>query len=134
VVEAAGGVVVRRDDGALPKLALVHRSRYDDWSLPKGKLQPGEDHETAALREVREETGLVCRLRAPVGTVRYTDRYGRPKEVRYWLMEPVGGQERPFAPNEEVDELRWVPLPEALATLSYPHDREMLSTVDLQGP
>ena len=118
-VRAAGGVVVR--DGTV---AVVHRPRYDDWSLPKGKLDAGESFEDAALREVEEEIGLRCRLGRELSAVSYTDRKGRPKVVRYWLMEPVGGE---FAPNEEVDEVRWMPYEEAARQLSYPHDRELMA-------
>src|SRR5215212_6223486 len=100
-IEAAGGVVMR-DDG---KVALVHRPEYDDWTLPKGKLDPGESFEQAALREVWEETGLRCRLVRSLPVVRYEVRAG-PKVVRYWLMaiESDPG----FQPNDEVDELRWM--------------------------
>ena len=115
-VQAAGGVVSR--DG---RVALVHRPRYDDWSLPKGKLDPGESFEDAALREVAEETGLRCRLVRELPAVEYEVR-GRPKLVRYWAMEVVG--ETPFVPNDEVDEVRWVEPAEALALLSYDRDRE----------
>jgi 8-oxo-dGTP diphosphatase len=115
-VHAAGGVVLR--DG---RVAVVHRPRYDDWSLPKGKLDPGESFEEAALREVEEETGLRCRLIRELPTVSYVVR-GRLKEVRYWAMEVE--DETPFVPNEEVDELRWVEPQEALALLSYDRDRE----------
>jgi 8-oxo-dGTP diphosphatase len=117
-VAASGGVVVR--DG---RVAIVHRPKYDDWTLPKGKLDPGEDFEQAALREVEEETGLRCRLGRELPSTRYTDAKGRRKLVRYWLMEPESGQ---FLPNEEVDELRWLEPAEALALLSYDRDRELL--------
>jgi 8-oxo-dGTP diphosphatase len=115
-VQAAGGVVLR--DG---RLAVVHRPRYDDWSLPKGKLDPGESFEDAALREVEEETGLRCRLVRELPAVEYEVR-GRPKLVRYWAMEVE--DETPFAPNDEVDEVRWLEPHEALALLSYDRDRE----------
>jgi 8-oxo-dGTP diphosphatase len=115
-VRAAGGVVLR--DG---KVAVVHRPRYDDWSLPKGKLDPGESFEDAALREVEEETGLRCRLVRELPAVEYEVR-GRPKLVRYWAMEVE--EEIPFVPGDEVDEVRWVEPPEALALLSYDRDRE----------
>ena len=115
-VRAAGGVVLR--DG---RVAVVHRPRYDDWSLPKGKLDPDESFEDAALREVEEETGLRCHLVRELPAVEYEVR-GRPKLVRYWAMEVA--QETPFVPNEEVDDLRWVEPREALALLSYDRDRE----------
>jgi 8-oxo-dGTP diphosphatase len=115
-VQAAGGVVVRGG-----QVAVVHRPRYDDWSLPKGKLDDGESFEDAALREVEEETGLRCALVRELPTIRYEVR-GRPKEVRYWAMEVVG--ETPFVPNDEVDQLRWVEPHEALALLTYDRDRE----------
>jgi 8-oxo-dGTP diphosphatase len=119
-VRAAGGVVTRDD-----KVAVVHRPRYDDWSLPKGKLDPGESFEEAALREVEEEIGLRCRLGEElVPPIEYTDRKGRWKLVRYWRMEPTGGE---FVPNEEVDEVRWMPYDEAVAQLSYPQDRELVA-------
>src|SRR5215212_1239379 len=103
-VQAAGGVVWRRGDHGL-EIAVVHRPRYDDWSLPKGKLDAGETFEQAALREVEEETGLRCRLGRELGETRYRDRKDRPKVVRYWVMEDAEGE---FEPNDEVDELRWV--------------------------
>ena len=106
------------------RAALIHRPKYDDWSLPKGKLEPGEDWEEAARREVLEETGIACRLRAELGSVRYADRHGRPKTVRYWAMEPEGPLD--FRANPEVDELRWASAAEAASLLSYPRDRDMV--------
>jgi 8-oxo-dGTP diphosphatase len=120
-VEAAGGVVMR--DG---RLALVHRPRYDDWTLPKGKLDPHESFEDAALREVFEETGLRCRLVRELPAVEYQAR-SRPKIVRYWLMEV--DDETPFVPGDEVDEVRWVEPAEALEVLTYARDREVLLAV-----
>lgn len=122
LVRAAGGVVVR-GEGDGQRIALIHRPKYDDWSLPKGKLLDGEDEVVAALREVEEETGLRCRLVDDVGAVTYADRNGRPKVVRYWTMTPEEGT---FRPGDEVDELRWVSRAEAIALLSYPHDRDLL--------
>ncbi len=120
-VRAAGGVVVR--DG---RIAVVHRPRYDDWSLPKGKLDRGESWEAAARREVEEETGLVCELIEELDPVRYRDGKGRPKTVRYWRMAAVAGD---FSPNREVDELRWCAPDEALALLTYPHDRALVESL-----
>ena len=117
-VFAAGGLVMR--DG---KVALVHRPKYDDWSLPKGKLDPGERFEDAALREVEEETGLRCELGRELPSTEYRDSKGRAKLVRYWEMKPVDGE---FTPSGEVDEMRWLEPPEAEELLSYEHDRELL--------
>jgi 8-oxo-dGTP diphosphatase len=126
LVLAAGGVVRRRDAaGRGHLLAVVHRPRYDDWSLPKGKLYPDETAEAGALREVEEETGLRCRLGSELPAVHYRDRKGRPKQVRYWLMEPV--EDRDFTPNDEVDELRWCDETEARDLLSYDHDRRLVA-------
>ena len=118
IVQAAGGVVVR--DGAV---AVVHRPKYDDWSLPKGKLDAGEAHEAAALREVEEETGLRCRLGRELDSVSYRDRKARPKVVRYWVMEVEDGE---FAPNDEVDELRWLTPAAAVELLTNDHDRDLV--------
>ena len=120
-VNAAGGVVVR--DGSV---CVVHRSRYDDWSLPKGKLDPGESFEQAALREVWEECGLRCRLVRELSPARYTVK-GRPKLVRYWLMEVE--DDEGLEANDEVDELRWLSPEEAVDVLTYEHDRELVAAL-----
>ncbi|MGI8776590.1 MAG: NUDIX hydrolase [Acidimicrobiales bacterium] len=125
VVRAAGGVVWRRGSSGL-EILLVHRPKYDDWSLPKGKLDDGETSEAAALREVEEETGLRCRLGDELPPVTYADRHGRAKVVRYWAMEPVGGA---FAPNDEVDEVRWIAPAGAGALLSYARDRRVTESL-----
>ncbi len=124
-VRAAGGLVVR-PGAAGREVALVHRPRYDDWSLPKGKVDPGETDEDCARREVEEETGLRCRLGRELPSTRYVDRKGRSKQVRYWQMEVEGGA---FVANDEVDELRWLAPAEALALLSYDHDRALVAGV-----
>ena len=122
-VDAAGGLVER--DGLI---AIVHRRRYDDWSLPKGKLDPGESFEQAALREIEEETGLRCTLGEELESSRYADHRGRPKLVRYWRMTVDGGG---FQPNDEVDELRWLSPGDAAALLSYEHDRLLVGRLQV---
>ena len=123
-IRAAGGVIVRPGSSGEPELAVIHRPRYHDWSLPKGKLDPGETDEEAALREVDEETGFRCRLLDELPSVSYTDRHGRPKVVRYWLMELEGGE---FRRNHEVDEVRWVGAEEAERILTHDRDRELVA-------
>jgi 8-oxo-dGTP diphosphatase len=124
-VKASGGVVWRRTASGSRELVVVHRPRYDDWSLPKGKLDSGETWEAAALREVEEEVGLRCRLGEELPPVAYRDHKGRQKAVRYWLMEPEDGAAA-FTPNDEVDEMRWLEFAAAAALLSYPHDAELV--------
>jgi 8-oxo-dGTP pyrophosphatase MutT (NUDIX family) len=130
-VHAAGGVVWRRGEQGELQIALVHRPRYDDWSLPKGKLDPGEGFEEAALREVEEETGMRCELGRFLGETTYRDRKNREKLVRYWAMEAGDGD---FSPDDEVDQLRWVALGDAPAMLSYDFDRELVERVAPGGP
>jgi len=128
VVKAAGGVVWRRVEagGDDVEVLVVHRPKYDDWTLPKGKLKSGEADEEGALREVEEETGLRCVLGEEVAGTSYLDRAGRPKEVRYWAMQPVGGS---FAANDEVDDVRWLSPPEADVVLTYDRDRSVLASL-----
>jgi 8-oxo-dGTP diphosphatase len=135
-VRAAGGVVRRRtsdggdrgggDDGGIEVL-LVHRPKYDDWSLPKGKLAAGEDEVAGALREVWEETGFTCEIVRPIGTVSYRDMSGSAKTVDYFELRPVSGA---FEPGDEVDAIVWLPVPVALNRLTYPHDRELLAAFE----
>lgn len=123
---AAGGVLYRRS-GDRVEVCLVHRPRYDDWSLPKGKLTGGERPLAGALREVAEETGAagVPELRLP--DTGYTLPDGRPKNVAYWLMRAVS--DGPVQDTAEVDELAWLPLAEAGARLSYADERAVLAGV-----
>lgn len=137
-MEAAGGVVWRDGADGDRTVLLVHRPRYDDWTLPKGKLDAGEEADAAALREVQEETGLGCALGPALPTVAYTDHHGRPKRVRYWAMQPVDGA---FAPNDEVDAVRWLAPEDAVRLLTYEHDaavvralpRALAASADQEG-
>jgi 8-oxo-dGTP diphosphatase len=121
VVRAAGGIVTREEPEL--EVLVVHRPRYDDWSFPKGKAADGESDEDCALREVEEETGLRCELGAELASTSYVDGRGRPKQVRYWLMRPVGGE---LAFRYEVDDSRWASIAEARTLLTYAHDVELL--------
>jgi 8-oxo-dGTP pyrophosphatase MutT (NUDIX family) len=123
-VKASGGVVYRPAHGGI-EILLVHRPRYDDWSLPKGKLDSGESWEDAAVREVEEETGLRCALGPELSPVAYRDNKDRAKVVRYWVMEATGDAAG-FVPNDEVDELRWLPADAAADALSYPRDTDLV--------
>lgn len=122
-MQAAGGVLGRPGADGEVEVLLVHRPRYDDWTLPKGKLEPGETHEQAALREVEEETGLRSELGRELSSTSYHDSKGRPKRVRYWAMRPLAGE---FRPHDEVDEIRWVSLADAERLLSHRHDCDVL--------
>ncbi len=124
-VKAAGGVV-RRADGTI---AVVHRPRYDDWSLPKGKVDPGETEPVTAVREVHEETGYTAHLGRRLIAVSYPVEQG-VKKVRYWAARCVDGS---FAPNDEVDELKWLTVAEAMKQLGYQLDRKVLRHFE-KGP
>jgi 8-oxo-dGTP diphosphatase len=106
------------------RVAVIHRPKYDDWSLPKGKLEAAESFEDGALREVEEETGVRCRLVRELPSTEYRDAKGREKLVRYWLMEPLA--DCGFVPDAEVDGLRWLEPEEALPLLTYDRDRDVL--------
>lgn len=128
-IQAAGGVVWRvgSDPGdAMVEVAVIHRPRYDDWSLPKGKLAPGETHLEGAIREVHEETGYRVQPGRSLGEVRYLKKSGgaaREKVVHYWAMRAIGGA---FSANREVDEMRWLPIDDARDTITRGTDREVL--------
>jgi 8-oxo-dGTP diphosphatase len=121
-------VVGRPGPAGLLEIALVHRPRYGDWTLPKGKLDEEETLEQACLREVHEETGFRCKLIRPIGATEYFDSKGRSKVVFYWELRPLDGR---FEPTEEVDQLRWVTVEESLGMLTYERDRALLRSAGL---
>lgn len=133
-VFAAGGVVWRERRGTRQVL-LVHRPRYDDWSLPKGKLNAHEHVLLGARREIEEETGLQVVLGPPLGVQRYPIRKNggtTEKLVHYWSAVPVNGSE--FEPNDEVDQVSWLPVDKARGKLSYPRDVDILDALDREVP
>jgi 8-oxo-dGTP diphosphatase len=123
VVRAAGVALLRGTPDAREVL-LIHRSHRSDWSLPKGKLDPGEHVAVAAVRECDEETGIAVSLGVPLPTQSYT-ALGRPKTVHYWLASELASEE--FMPNDEVDKIAWVPVDEASRHLTYPHDADVVA-------
>ncbi len=120
VMRAAGGLIVRKSRSGRREIAIIHRPEYNDWTLPKGKVEPDETPEDCALREVREETGLRCELVRPLGCTAYVDRRGRDKLACYWVMEPRGGR---FKASAEVDRLQWLTVRDAVKRLTYGHDK-----------
>lgn len=129
-VRAAGGVPVRPGVSG-PEVVLVHRRRYDDWTLPKGKARPGETDEECALREVEEETGLRCALGRELPSTEYLDSRGRRKRVRYWQLRVEAGEPTPRA--GEIDEVRWVSVSEAASLLTYPRDVRVIDGILRDG-
>jgi 8-oxo-(d)GTP phosphatase len=125
-IKASGGVVLRSGSGG-PEILVVHRKRYDDWSLPKGKDEPGETPEEAALREVIEETGQPVRVIAPLGRTQFATGFGI-KDVDWFAMRATGPAE--FMPNDEVDQARWVSVGEVDQLLSYKGDRSLVGSID----
>lgn len=131
LVHAAGAVLWQAQGPSdAVEVAVIHRPRYDDWSLPKGKVDPGETEPVAAVREVLEETGHRAYLGRQLGAVSYPMGQG-VKKVRYWAAHNVGGV---FTPNAEVDEMIWLPVSEAAKKVSYPHDRKILGNFAEQPP
>ncbi|MCP3420886.1 NUDIX hydrolase [Nocardioides pinisoli] len=123
-VRAAGAVVTRKGGEVL----LVHRPKYDDWSFPKGKLDPGEHAVTAAVREVAEETGLDVRLGPVLAPQRYRMSNGRWKSVAYWTARVVGNDDvARYRPNAEIDAVEWVPWKDVGERLTYSYDRDTLA-------
>lgn len=126
-VYAAGALLWRIEEDQL-KVAVIHRGRYDDWSWPKGKVDPGETLPETAVREIREETGLKISLGIPLGIQRYRLANKNWKEVHYWAGEVTEKAltNSKFKPNEEVSAVHWFTPEEAKAKLSYSHDQEQL--------
>jgi len=125
VIQAAGGLVWRESAGG-PEVVLVHRPRYDDWSFPKGKMEPGETWSETALREVEEETGLDVVLDDFAGSFSYLVRK-RVKVVLFWNMQIRQGST--FLANDEVDQLKWLPVDQALTLLQYAFEQDLLRAV-----
>jgi 8-oxo-dGTP diphosphatase len=126
-VAAAGGAIWQvAGPGDAVEIVLVHRPQYDDWTLPKGKLDPGESYESAALREVTEETGLTCRLGPELPSTSYVDKNGRRKLVRYWAMTVIAGS---VGGQHEVDDARFFSLPRARLQLTYSRDVEVVDAL-----
>jgi 8-oxo-dGTP diphosphatase len=131
IVRAAGGVVWRNGDDGV-EIVVVHRPPpHDDWSLPKGKLDPGERHRDAALREVWEETGLRCALGPRLTEIRYETPSGEDKRVRWWAMTVVSDEG--FTPNAEIDDLRWVGLDQVGHQLTWQADRDLVHLLVISG-
>lgn len=124
-IRAAGGIVVDPGPGGV-RVLMVHRPRFGDWTIPRGKVMPGESDEDAALREVAEETGLACDLGEEAGVMHYRDRKGRDKLARYWLMFRRSGS---FRPTAEVDRCEWVDIASAAALATRSGERDLLEGV-----
>jgi 8-oxo-dGTP diphosphatase len=129
-VRAAGGVIGRSRRPGLVEVAVIHRRASGDWTLPKGRLNAGETPDQAALREVKEETGLRCQLLRALGCTDYLDARGRRKVACYWLMRRLNGR---FRPSDEVDDLRWLSFGRAAALLSSERDRAVLRRAEVLG-
>ena len=124
VIEAAGGILWKETSSGF-KLAIIHRKQYDDWSLPKGKREPGESWQETALREVREETGCRATLGEFIGSAAYAINGQTPKVVLFWHMTAKSSCK--FIPNSEVDKLKWVSPKNALKFLNYEDERAIVS-------
>ena len=123
VIQAAGGLIWRNISGE-KKLAVIHRPKYNDWTLPKGKLNPGENWKEAALREVWEETGCKVEIDNFAGCIRYAPK-NVPKIVLFWHMKLSG--DCCFQPNNEVDQLLWLTVEDALVKLQYQDEKELIA-------
>ena len=120
----AAGVVMLRDGAMGREVLLVHRPHRADWSLPKGKLDPGEHVIAAAVRECVEESGIIPVLRSPLPRQTYVTA-SSAKTVDYWLAEV--GRDTGFRPNREIDDRRWVPIEQVADLASYERDIELIA-------
>ena len=127
IVVAAGALLWRRENGVL-KVLVIHRARYDDWSWPKGKLDRDESISEAAIREIREETGLRVSLGVKLFELEYKIEDGNRKVVHYWAAQVTDKAitQQNFVPDEEVSALEWLTVAEARKRLTYKHDIDPL--------
>jgi 8-oxo-dGTP pyrophosphatase MutT (NUDIX family) len=124
--KAAGGVIVRQTAAGKTQVLLVHRPHRQDWTFPKGKVEPGETDEACALREVEEETGHRCALGDELLTISYVDHKNRLKLAHYWAMRAIGGE---AAPHNEIDAVQWLSVADAARTLTYQRDLALLEAL-----
>jgi len=124
IIRAAGAVVWRKRTNGIVEIALVHRPKYDDWSLPKGKVEPDESTIAAGYREVLEETNLETQSGPFLDSVSYFSPDGE-KQVDYWAAKYIG-DELPFVPNQEVDQMKWLELPAATDELTHETDQQVI--------
>jgi 8-oxo-dGTP diphosphatase len=132
VIRAAGALLWRESSAGEIEVALVHRPRYDDWSLPKGKIDENETPLACAYREVFEETGIKARFTRQLGSVEYEDN-GTQKRVKYWVAQALGTSD--FVANEEVDQLRWLKPSDSIELATHQSDKEMIERfLEIEGP
>jgi 8-oxo-dGTP diphosphatase len=130
VIRAAGALLWRESSELKIEIALIHRPRYDDWSLPKGKIEEGESSLRCAFREVIEETGITPQFGRELGSVEYKEPAGL-KRVKYWAAKPLTDE---FQPNEEVDEIKWLNTEDALSVATHESDRSIIENFLTQDP
>ncbi len=132
MIRAAGALLWREIAAGEIEIALVHRPRYDDWSLPKGKIDENETALACAYREVFEETGIKARFTRQLGSVEYEDN-GAQKRVKYWVAQALGASD--FVANEEVDQLRWLNPTDSIELATHQSDKEMIERfLEIEGP